>query len=149
MIEFGTERLYEVAGEADALLRLHYEELTLNKDRVKLDPMWQRYAELERVGVLHVFTARDRSDLVGYAAFFVQPHMHYADLSAALNDVLFLHPAHRQGTTGIRFLKYCEQQLKALGAHKIVWHAKLDTSLIPILKRLGYITEEISLGKFL
>jgi GNAT superfamily N-acetyltransferase len=149
MIVFGTERLHEVAGEADALLRLHYEELTLNKDRVKLDPMWQRYAELERLGVLHVYTARDGSELVGYAAFFVQPHLHYADLSAAINDVLFLHPDHRQGMTGIRFLKHCEAQLKTLGAHKIVWHAKLSTSLIPILGRLGYITEEVSLGKLL
>lgn len=149
MIAYQKEFLCEVVNQVDALLKLHYEELTRNKDRVKLDPMWTEYATLEMMGRFHVFTARDGDDLIGYAAFFVTKHLHYADLCTAMNDVLFLHPDHRLGMTGIRLLKFCEAELKKLGAHKVCWHAKLETSLIPILHRLGYATEEVALGKFI
>lgn len=149
MITYSKELLCQVVNEVDALLALHYEELTLNKDRVKLAPMWKQYAALEMDGKFHVFTARDEGALVGYAAFFVNQHLHYAALTTAMNDVLFLHPDHRLGMTGIRLLKYCESELKKLGAQKLCWHAKLDTSLIPILQRLGYATEEVSLARFI
>lgn len=149
MITFQHEPLHEVAGEVDSLLELHYLELTQNKDRVKLNPRWDQYAVLQRLGALIVLTARDGDKLVGYAAFFVNRHMHHADLTLAVNDVLFLHPDYRQGTTGLRLVKFCEDSLKAAGADKLCFHAKLHTSLIPILHRRGYSTEEIVLGKFL
>ena len=149
MIAYAKEFLCQVVNEVDELLALHYDELTRNKDRVKLSPMWKEYAALEMDGKFHVFTARDDGALVGYAAFFVTQHLHYADLTTAMNDVLFLHPDHRQGMTGIRLLKYCESELKKLGAQKLCWHAKLETSLIPILQRLGYATEEVSMARFI
>ena len=149
MITYQREFLFEVVQEVDGLLRLHYDELTLNKDRVRLNPAWEEYAELERMNRFVVFTARDDAILIGYSAFFVQKHLHYADLSTAVNDVLFLHPAERQGLTGIRLLKFCESSLKAMGVHKLCWHAKLNTSLIPILHRMGYTTEEVSLAKLI
>jgi hypothetical protein len=149
MVTFQREMLFEVAGEVDDLLQCHYQELTLNKDRVKLKPMWAEYRILEELGRFVVFTARDGDNLVGYSAFFVQQHLHYADLKTAINDVLYLHPDYRQGRTGIRLLQHCEAALKADGVDKLCWHAKLDTALIPILHRLDYKTEEISLGKML
>lgn len=149
MVSYRKEFLYEVVNEVDGLLQEHYLELTRNKERVKLAPMWEDYAALERMGRFVVFTAREGSRLVGYSAFFLNKHMHYEALTVAQNDVLFLTKAHRLGMTGIRLIKFCEAELKALGAQKLTWHAKLDTALIPILKRFGYQVEEISLAKFL
>ncbi len=149
MVTFQQEMLFEVASEVDDLLQMHYQELTLNKERVKLNPMWTEYSRLEQAGVFKVFTARDEDKLVGYSAFFVRPHLHYADLLTAINDVLFLHPDYRQGLTGVRLLKHCESALKEMGVHKLCWHAKLETPLIPLLKRQGYTVEEVSLGKML
>lgn len=148
MIAFRRELLCEMVAEVDDLLQLHYEELCLNRDRIKLNPMWVEYAALEQMGRFVVYTARDDGKLVGYSAFFVQKHLHYADLTTAINDVLFVHPDAR-GTTGIRLIKFCESELKALGVHKLIWHAKMETALIPILHRLNYKTEELSLAKFL
>ena len=149
MITFQQEPLYGVSSEIDGLLQEHYAELTLNKDRVKLNPRWSQYKALELVGAFVVFTARDGEKLVGYSAFFVQHHIHYADLVHAHNDVLFLTKEHRQGTAGIRLIKFCESQLKSIGVAKLTFHAKVDTSLIPILRRLGYQLEEVVQGKFL
>lgn len=150
MIEVRQQLLYEVMGEADALLRLHYNELTLNKDRVILNPAWEEYAALEHLKRFVLFTARQDGKLIGYSAFFVNRHLHYADLTVAFNDVLFLHPEYRAtSTAGLRLLRFADAELKEIGANKIVYHAKLDTNLIPILHRLGYKTEEMVLGKLL
>lgn len=146
MIRYQQESLYEVVGDVEPLLALHYDELCLNKERIKLNPAWGEYRALEAMGRFVVFTARDDDKLVGYNAFFVNRHMHYIDMVVAFNDVIFLHPDYRQGTTGIRLVKLAER-LTDTGVNKICYHAKLDTNLIPILNRLGYKTEEVVLGK--
>jgi GNAT superfamily N-acetyltransferase len=149
MVTFAHELLCEVVQEVQPLLQMHYQELTLHKDVVKLDPQWKEYALLEQLGRFLVFTAREDGDLCGYNAFFLTRHLHYAGLTVAQNDVFFLAPDHRRGTTALRFLRYCEEQLRALGADKLVYHAKLSNNFAPILHRLGYADEEVMAGKLL
>lgn len=148
-IIFAREVLEQVVQDITPLLLLHYEELTLHKDRVKLNPHWDNYACLEATShhALQIFTARDAGALVGYAVFFVQPHPHYRDLLTAHNDLLFVHPQHR-GTTGLRLIRYCERQL-APHAHKVLWHVKPGTPLAALLPKLGYGLEEHIFATFL
>jgi GNAT superfamily N-acetyltransferase len=149
MIAFAQELLCEVVQEVQPLLELHYQELTLNKDLVKLDPRWQDYRLLEQLGRFVIFTARDDGNLVGYSAYFLNKHLHYSGLTVAQNDVLFVHPDSRRGTTALRFLTYAEEQLKALGADKLVYHIKFSLDWRPILHRRGYADEEVMVGKLL
>lgn len=143
MVTFAREILFEVVEDAQPLLELHYEELARHKDRVKLAPMWEKYAQLEAsdANALQIFTARtDRGELVGYASFFVQPHLHFRDLFPAINDLVFVHPAHRNGT-GVALLRHCERELKAF-AQDIVFRAQPGTALDRLLPRIGYEHEE-------
>ena len=149
VIDLKKEMLCEVVGEVEELLSLHYQELTRNKDRVQLNPMWEEYAALEQLGRFHVFTARENTKLIGYSAFFVNRHLHYADLTTGINDVLYLHPEKRKGSIGLRLIKFSESELKKLGVQKVCWHCKLDTDLIPILNHMGYSTEEVLMAKFI
>lgn len=148
-MQFARELLCEVVQEVKPLLDLHYEELTLNRDVVKLDPQWEQYAALEQAGAFVVFAARDDGKLVGYSAYFTFHHMHYAALRVAQSDVFFLAEAHRKGSAPLRFLRFCEAALKADGAQKIVYHCKPQNNFAPILNRLGYATEEVMVGKLL
>lgn len=149
MITFDRELLCEVVQEVQPLLDAHYAELTLNKDVVKLDPQWQEYALLEQMGRFVVFTARDDGVLVGYSAFFVNRHIHYAGLTVAINDVLFLAQSRRRGTTALRFLDFCEEALRAEGVRKLTYHIKFSLDWRPILHRKGYVDEEVMVGKLL
>jgi GNAT superfamily N-acetyltransferase len=146
---FARELLCECVQEAQPLLERHYGELTLRKDIVRLDPMWPEYALLERLGRFMVFTARENGMLVGYNAFFVNRSMHYAALTVAQNDVLFLHPDHRRGTTALRFIDWCEEYLDREGVDKVTYHIKLSLDWRPILHRRGYVDEEVMCSKFL
>ena len=144
-----TEVLFDIHQEMEVLIEQHYQELTLNKDKVKLKPVWTQYKELEDKGEFYLLTARIDGELVGYSAFFLKPHIHYNDVIVATNDVLFLIKRVRTGTTGIKLIKYSEQRMKELGATKMTWHIKHANDIRPILHRMGYVDEDIIVGKML
>lgn len=148
-LDFCKQSLLAIAGEVQPLLDKHYDELTLNKDRVRLNPVWARYYAMEDAGVFHALTARLDGELVGYSGWIVQPHLHYADIIVAQNDVLYLRKDLRQGMTGVRFLRYAELEMRKLGAHKLTWHVKAANDFRPILHRMGYSDEDTICGKFL
>lgn len=144
------EPVLKVKPEMEPLLEDHYQELTLHKEKIKLDPDWDLYNKLEENKQFYLLTARDEetNQLIGYSAWFVKPHIHYKNTIVASNDVLFLHKDHRQGMTGIRLIKYSEQEMKKY-AHKITWHVKGEPDFRPILHRMGYIDEDVIVGKML
>ena len=146
---FQRETLFDVIDDVQPLLDLHYQELTAHKEVVKLDVQWQKYAALESMGAFVVFTCRDKDALVGYNAFFLNTHFHYAGLMVAQNDVFYLTEAHRKGTAALRFIRFAESQLKEMGANKIIYHAKHSNNFAPILNRLGYAAEETMCGKII
>lgn len=150
MITYARETLFDVVHEVDALLKLHYEELTLNRDKIALAPRWASYRALEAAGNFVLFTARDDGKLVGYSAFFIDRHMHYVGLTLATNDVLYLHPERRTGRTGFKLIRFCEDQLGQMLAdvdHKLIWHAKYSNYLARILEKMGYAREEVMMAR--
>lgn len=148
-LELKTEPLFDIMNEMKILTKEHYQEITLYKDKVKLDPDWNAYKMMEDKNQFFLFTARVDGELVGYSAFFVKPHIHYKELMVASNDVLFLNKKHRTGLTGIKLIKYSEQKLKEIGVNKITWHVKYSNDFRPILHRMGYADEDVIVGKML
>lgn len=144
-IVFKQELLGAVRPNIDGLLDLNYDELTLNKQVIKLNPDWVKYAQLEQDNKLIIFTVRHSDVLVGYSFFIVDTHLHYKDLVVANNDVLFIHRDYRQGMLGIKFLKFCDANLHHVD--KIVWHVKDSNDFKPILHRMGYKNEDTLVGK--
>ena len=148
-LDLQTETLADIITEVQDLLVQHYEELTLNKQYIKLKPVWSRYLALEAEGKFITVTARIAGELVGYSGFFLDRHIHYEDLIVATNDVLFLRKDLRQGMTGIRLIKYSEGTMRDFGANKITWHIKYSNDIRPILHRMGYADEDVIVGKLL
>lgn len=149
MTVFASELLCEVVQEVQPLLVEHYDELTIGKHLIKLDPQWQEYALLEQLGRFVVYTAREDGKLIGYSAYFITRHLHYAGLIHAQNDVLFLQREHRRGTTALRFLDHCEQQLRGKGVQKLTYHIKFSLDWRPILHRRSFVDEEVMVAKML
>jgi GNAT superfamily N-acetyltransferase len=150
-MNFQRETLFDVIEEVQPLLDAHYLELAKNRDRVRLNPDWTRYTEMEAAGTLLLFTARKDGRLIGYACFFACAHPHYRDLMLVSNDLLFLDAEHRVGRTGVRLIKFCEEQVRALYASEVslTWHAKENTTLAAILPRMSYGIQDIVFSKLL
>ena len=141
-MEFATETIAQVRGEIEVLLQRHFDELAQHKGVQVLNPLWHQYQALENERALAVFTARQGIELVGYSVFFLNWNLHYKDLLQAMNDVVFIDKPHREGSAGLKLLKYSEAKLKELGCRKIAWHVKTAQDWGPILKRMGYAPEE-------
>lgn len=144
---FQAESLAEVRSEVDELFRLHWEEIALNQDRIKLDPDFKVYEELARAGQFMFITCRVDGELVGYSAWIIRPHPHYKSTTFAYNDVIFLKKEHRRGRVGLELIKTSEYLMEVLGADKIQWHVKSSNDWGKILKRLGYVPEETVWGR--
>jgi GNAT superfamily N-acetyltransferase len=114
-IKYAREDLYEVKDEAAHLLEKHWEEIALNKEKIKLNPDWNAYDAMYKSGQLGIYTARKNGKLIGYFVVVATPSLHYKDHLFAVNDIIYLDPEHRKGFVGIKLIKFAEEDLKKFG----------------------------------
>jgi hypothetical protein len=130
-----TETLW---AELMPLLERHYLAISGFPD-VALAPRRDIYATLQANGRLHVFTARTaHGALVGYIAWIVDTHVHYASLLVASQDVLWIEPEHRSRRWGSDLITVSERALEVLGVRVFLQHSKVRHPIGAILTRLGY-----------
>lgn len=150
MITTQQETLDVILPQVKDLLNQHYEELTMNKDRVKLDPWYDEYIRLEANGQFFTVTVRDNEELIGYSSFIVKPHLHYRTIRVATSDVMFLKKEYRTSSTaGLKLIKYSIEMIRSLGVDKIVFRIKDSNDFSPILLRYGFQLEDRIYSKFL
>lgn len=107
------------------LLQAHWEELSIPGGLTPaLDPDFNRFIALEALGTFRVWAARDGPTLVGYIAFFVQPHLHYRQTPHAVEDLFLLAAPYRKGLTGYRLFLTALDALRELGVKRVILHEK-------------------------
>ena len=141
-ITYQIEQFSRLIGELKPLLQSHYEEIARHRDKIALNPDYDKYRELDRMGYLHGVTARDEGKLVGYFLSFVVPHLHYKDHVMSTNDVVFVSKEYRKGTVGARLFKFGEETLREKGVAKMHVNVKLANDFGSLLERLGYVAIE-------
>jgi GNAT superfamily N-acetyltransferase len=137
-LTYRQEFLAEAYDEAQQLLEMHWQEIALNKDAIKLNPDLAQYEEAEKAGCLRIFTARDDGRLVGYFALLVQRSLHYQDHAFANNDVIFLHPDYRKGHAASKLIKFAVECLAHDGVSMVFINTKTHRPFDVLLKRLGF-----------
>lgn len=137
-LTFQREGFYDdLVDEIKPLLKLHYTEIAYYKD-IPLNPDYELYRNAHKNGILRIYTARDNNILAGYAIFFVRPAPNYNDSLQAVQDILFIEPSKRKGTLGIKFIRWCDDQLRASGVQVVYHHVKMLMDFGSILERQGY-----------
>lgn len=124
-VKYQQEFLDSVIDQIKPLLNSHWEEIALNKDKIKLNPDWEAYESLEAQGKLKIFTARDDEQLVGYFVVIVGTNIHYKDHLFASNDIIYLSPEYRKGFMSIKLIKFAEKCLKADGVSVLTINTKV------------------------
>lgn len=149
MVGIKQEKIIDIKDELVPMLELHWSEVAINQDKVKLNVDWERYFTLEELGFINIVTVRVDGVLVGYCVNMMDMHLHYKDHMYAINDVFFIHPDHRGSTLGIRLFKATEAILKAQGVSVWMVHTKTHTSAASFLVRLGFEHDEEVYSKFI
>ena len=102
------------------------------------DPDLERYEMLDEIGLGMALGVFDGEEIVGYSSNLVAPSLHYRGLMVCQNDAIYLHPAYRKGTLGLRLIRETERFARERGADMIVWQCKPNTSLHALLARGQY-----------
>ena len=138
-IVFRQEGAAEVLGEAAELARAHWrevEEKLHGGAEYKLDG--ERYAALERLGMLCVTTARDpEGRLMGYAVFTLAPCPHLKGETVAALDALYLAPRARRGFNALALLRSAEAAVAARGAALVQYSSPASRPCEALYRRLG------------
>ena len=138
MIKYQQEFLSQVQSDIEPLINLHWKEIALNQDKIKLNPDWEAYANLESEGKLKIFTAREGDKLVGYFVTILGRNIHYKDHVFASNDVIYLHKNYRKGFAGIRLIKFAKKCLAEDGISVLTINTKVHQPFDKVLERLGF-----------
>jgi hypothetical protein len=119
------------------ILPTHYDELCVTKD-FPLMPDYESYGRLHVARMLRCITVREDNELIGYAIFIIQPHLHYRSCTTAFEDIYFLKKEKRKGRVGIRLFQFAEGVLKQEGVDRVVMHTKIHMDNSRLFEYLGY-----------
>ena len=135
MLIFDLEPLSNCYAEAIPLFKKHWQEIAY-LNNLKPDPEFSKYESLEKHKILRFYTARKQGSLIGYAIFFVQPHLHFKKSIFAYCDIVFILPKHRG--FGYDFIRWCNDNLKREGTEVILYEVNKLHDYGNLLKRQGF-----------
>lgn len=95
MTTYMQERWRDVWSEMSPLWLLHWEEVAIHRDYIKLDPDVAEYQRIEDAGQLQLVAVREAGRLIAYHISFVKPHIHYKPHLHAFVDVYYVLPEFR------------------------------------------------------
>ena len=144
MITFQLEPWEYLIRDGQEIFVRHYEELSLEKDRVPLGMDFACYQDLENKGYLHVLTCRKDGKLIGYyIAIVIAHHPHYKDSGPmSTTDMFYILPEFRTGGTGAKLLMMAAKTLKERGVTKATISVKLKQDHTELLEKLGWIATD-------
>lgn len=148
-MNYQQEFLATVEKDIRPLLERHWKDIAVNQDKIKLNPDWDAYHSLEQDGKLKIFTAREQGELVGYFVVIVHRNLHYKDHLFASNDVIFLHPDHRKGRTGIKLIQFSEKCLREDGVSVLAINTKVHKPFDKLMQFLGFSLVERIYSKYI
>jgi GNAT superfamily N-acetyltransferase len=131
---FARESAADVIDEIKPLLEAHFQEIAHYPD-IPLKPDYDFFLKTPS---LRVFTVRHQCQLIGYCLFFVAPNPKYMTSLQAHQSILYVSPSHRRGSVGLRFIDWCDTQLRTEGVQVVYHHMKAAHDFGPLLERLGY-----------
>lgn len=144
MITYMVEPWSSAWPEMEPMWQAHWEQVALNRDKIKLKVDMDAYAEYERQGALHLLVVRDNGKVIGYHLSIIRTHLHYKDSLNAFTDVYYLDKAYQGSTVGVRMFKEVEKTLKARGVEKMFTGTKTSLDRGALFEHLGWtLTEKL------
>ena len=136
-MKFTEEKISKAWPEAIELMRANNEETgALSSQEFK--PNKERYEQIEDIGMLKLYVARDLEGILrGYAIFWISPHMHYSECYWAQQDVMYMDKRYR-GVAAYRFMNWIDDKLKEEGIDYVIRGVSEKNDYSRVLERIGY-----------
>lgn len=148
-VKYQQEFLDCVKGEAETLIQDHYDEVYPARDMFDWDMDWDSYENLERLGFLKIFTARDNDTLIGYLWVLITPNIHSKGSVFACDDGFFVAKAYRGKSVAKDLIRFTETCLKDDGLKMFHIVGTTEKPIDALMKRMGYTAIETKFQKVL
>jgi GNAT superfamily N-acetyltransferase len=148
MIKYQLEKFDDYYADTQELWKKHFDEISINKHKRKLDPDLDNYRKLDKADKLAVYTARDDGKLIGYTVAVIARPLHY-NHKAAMFDMYYVLPEYRKGHIGINLLKGFEEELKKKGVVEVHGGTKTHKDISKVFEHLGWSKTEIRFVKWI
>jgi hypothetical protein len=146
---YRTESWESFYRDAEKIFPLHWKELALNQEKIKIDVDYEGYVNLEKLGRLLVVTARNDGKLCGYIIAFLMHHLHYKSAGTmALTDMYYVTPDARNGI-GIALFAAFEGELKNRDVKLAMTSCKVHQDHQEVFERMGWTFSDKTFMKYL
>jgi len=132
------ECLANVKQDMMPLLDTHWAETEPNQETILLNPDWREYALLDAAGILHIFTARQDNELIGYCVVMISKSIHHKEHTFAATDVIYVKPEYRKGRTGSDLIKFAEEHCRNNGVSLMTLNMKTEFPFDSLMIRMGF-----------
>lgn len=147
-LTFQVECFADILPELHELHVEHWRQTEEFRHHIPMNPDYAAMARDEAHGRMIQFTARASGELVGNTRMYVVVGRHTQTLHA-VEDTMFLKPAHRTPRAALRFVEYVERCLRQIGVLEIRCTAKLSNNAARFFEGIGYRPVATELVKFL
>lgn len=135
-LTFAIEPLATIWDEMIECAQSHWLETSMCKGGEVLDARLERYEQYEKLGWYFEFVARHDGEFVGFCGMYLVPSMHTQE-TLATEDILYIKPEYRHGRNALRFYQHIENEMKRLGAKKIMLTAPPESVANKLLLHMG------------
>lgn len=145
-ITYQVERLADILDEVRHHHQMQWDEV--EGVREELNPNYAFMMQAEKDGRYVMFTARRDGKLIGNTSCYIYDSLHTSK-RAAKEDTMYVIPEERKGMMAVRFFKYCEDALVALGVQEIQVQVKTTNKAHKLWERQGYVFSDRVLTKLI
>jgi|SRR5882762_1783496 len=111
----------------------------------KIEPDISEYQRLAALGLVVIVTLRDEGVLKGYVSGFLYRSWHHKHILCSNVDSIYIEPDYRSYTVVV--VERFEKEFEKLGAGIIGWPTHVNGPVYEILKRRGYVGDDIVMEK--
>lgn len=145
MVTYQQEFLSSIYGQIDPLIDVEWEEVCEEDVKPELD--WDSAFDLEAVGVLFAFTARDAGKIVGYCIVIKHTSLANKSLVVADSQALFVVKEYRKTSVASNILTLAMSVMATEGANRFVVSAEIKANIKPLMSKLGFKETELKFGR--
>jgi len=149
MITYQEELFKDVVEEMIPIVEVHWNEIAIHKEKIKLECDWNKYIALDELDMLSTVTVRDNGVMIGYVVTLIVSHGHYMSHNFANVDAVYIDKEYRGTKVGSSLCEYAEDICKDRGASVMMHHVKVTHNFGPLLERIGYTKVEELYSKYI
>lgn len=147
---FQTEEWSKALPELRPLFSLLWADVAVDQDKFMAKCDEEKYAALDKLGMLCLVTMRSGEKLAGFYLVFITPNGHYFGAGPmAFTDMYYILKEFRKGNAGLKLFAFAEETWKAKGCVKAYTSHKLHRDRSAMLKALGWKATDMVYSKCL